>query len=118
MIPTQGENYIAKVQKRKENSNYEYSQEYSIIFKCRPAREYEISSYQILEGLSVNTSDMYIYASNLPSSIKPGDRILYLNKLMTISTIGVFLNQTPIVSGASFSSKYIIDRAPKGLTVS
>ena len=114
---TNNETYDFELIPRKENSPYEYDYEHTTHFKGRPADKEEKSSYRLQVGVNVNNDSLYIFVTNLPEEIKPGDKIRYLGKTETVESIGYYYELNGIVNASLFSDEYIIARCPKGLTI-
>ena len=80
MATVRGETYECKIYPRIQNSAFEYEEAPSIIFKCRPATNYEKKNYRLLQGVEGNETSNYLIASNIPASIQPKDKVMFQNK--------------------------------------
>ena len=117
MLVNSGETYEIKYYKRKENSPYLYENIPDGTFKCRPAGTLEKRTYRMQSGVDTGTDSNYIYATRMPKDIKDGDRVEFLGKMWTVSSVGYYLDQSRIVNASVLSEEQIIERCPKGLTI-
>ena len=118
MIVANDETYILEVYKRKQNSPYEYEDTPCLVFKGRPANNVERKKYRIQKGVNGNTDSVFIFSSNLNiNDLNAGDRIVYLNKIWEVQSVGFYFDSSYIVNGAIFSDDYIASRCPKGVTL-
>lgn len=116
-LVTRGENYTLSVFKLKPNSSYEYEDMPSFCFKGRPARTMERNFYTIQSGVTNGVDEVFIFASNVPKELKVGDKVLYLAKYWTISSIGVYLEESRLVNADIMNPQKLMERAPKGFTL-
>lgn len=112
MIPTRGENFEIKVYKRKDNS---YDFDYSFSFKGRPATSLEKKTYRIAKGVEGGKDSLSIYASNILGEINEGDKVVFLGKTYTVSSVGYHFDESRIVNPNFMSDKAIMERCPKGI---
>lgn len=112
---TNNENIEFKVTPRKENSNYEYDKDKSYTFKGRLANTREKKLYRLQQGVNTNSDSVYIYATNLPNGIRPGDQVQFLGQIQTIKSVGFYYDVNGIVNESLFSDEYIEAQCPKGL---
>lgn len=118
MIPSNAETYVFKVYKRKPNSPYEYEDSPKITFRGRPATNIEQKEYRIQKGVNGSTDSVFVFATNLPTDeITDGDRIEYLGKIWTITSVGYYIVDTRYVNAGIMNPKKIIERCPKGVTL-
>lgn len=117
MIPTNNEKYSLEVVSRKNDSAYEYEETPKIVFFGRPANNAEKNNYRILKGVHGQQETLYIYATNLPEDLKPGDMIRFQGTEKIVETIGYYYNNSLIVNPSLMSDEYIIVRCPKGITL-
>ena len=117
MIPARGENYELKLWKRKENSAYEWEEAPALIFYGRPASKIERKKYRIQKGVLGATDSTYVVCTNLPETIKEGDRIDFLGKEWKVESVGYFFDENLIVNPRIMSDEYIAKRCPKGMTL-
>ena len=116
MIVSRGETYLLKVYPRKEDSPYEYEGN-PYVFYGRPASQLEKKNYRIQQGVEGNSDGVFIYASNMPSSVKIGDKVEFMGKHWTIQSIGFYFDSSLIVNAGIMSDKYIEERSPKGVSL-
>lgn len=114
---TTNETYDFELIPRKENSPNEYDYNHTTHFKGRPANKEEKSSYRLQAGVNANHDSLFIYATNLPDNIKPGDKLKFLGKVETVESIGYYYEENGIVNASLFNPEYVIARCPKGITV-
>lgn len=117
MIATIGETIEFKLYHRKENSPYEWEESPALIFFGRMANNLEKKQYRIQQGVNGSNESVYVLSSNLPSEVRVGDKIKYLNKETNIVNIGYYINNSRIVNYKCMSSKYILSRSPKGIVL-
>lgn len=117
MLVTYGESYTLELFRRKENSAYEYEEEPYITFKCRPAGSKEKKEYRLQKGVIANNDSIYLIATNMPTEIKPNDRVRFLGEEKTVSSIGYYFDSSRIVNASILSEEAIMNRCPKGLTI-
>ena len=115
---TNNETYEFKIISRKKNSAYETEPAKTFTFKGRVANTQERSKYRLQLGVNVNADSLYIFATNLPEDIKPGDRIIGIGLDESIESVGYYYDLNGIVNASLFSEDYIIARCPKGITIS
>lgn len=111
------ERYILKLYKRIPNSAYEYEDVPCAEFKGRPANQYEKRKFRIQQGVQGNNDSVYVVCSNLPKEIKPEDKIEFLGKTWTVTSIGYYFDQNKIVNPAIFDENYISNKCPKGIAL-
>lgn len=116
-VATNNETIEFKVIPRVKNSEYKYDKSKSFTFKGRIANVREKKIYRLQAGVNTNQDTSYIYATNLPQEIHPGDQIEYLGQIQTVKSIGYYYDVNGIVNSSIFSDEYIQARSPKGLTV-
>lgn len=117
MIPVNNESFTLKKYARKENSPYEYETAPCLIFKGRPANQREKKMYRIMQGVNGNNESVYIFCTNLPQSLKPGDRIEFCGKLYTLESTGYYYTNNLLVNNSVMSNEYITKRCPKGIAL-
>lgn len=117
MIPTNNEKYILEVTSREKDSAYKYDDAPSITFYGRPANNAEEKSYRILKGVHGQQRSLYIYATNLPEELKPGDMVKFQGTERMVETIGYYYSNSLVVNPSLMSDEYIIERCPKGITL-
>lgn len=117
MIVSRGETYQIKIFPRKEDSSYEYENAPSFVFLGRPASQMEKKNYRIQQGVEGNSDGVFIYATNMPSSVKIGDKVEFMGKHWTIQSIGFYFDSSLIVNAGIMSDKYIEERSPKGVSL-
>ena len=117
MLPVNNERFKLELYKRKANSKYEWEEEPSCCFKGRPANQIELKSYRIQKGVNGNTDSTFVYSTNLPSEVKPGDRVSFLGKFWTVNSIGYYYESSRIINPSILSEEQIIERCPKGLNL-
>jgi len=114
---TNNETYEFIVIPRKANSPYEYDKDNKFSFKGRPANTREKKLYRLQQGVNTNEDTFYIYATNLPFEVKPGDQIECLGQIQTVKSVGYYYDVNGIVNASLFSEEYIAARCPKGIAV-
>lgn len=112
-----GETYELQLFKIKPNSNFEYEDSPTIIFKGRPATNIEKKQFRITKGVMGNNMGVSIFCSNLPKEVEPNDRISFLGKSYVVTNTGYYLSNAGINNARIFSEQYIKERSPKGLTL-
>jgi len=117
MIPTNNEKFLIQVFSRKKNSAYNYDDSPTIEFYGRPANNAEKKTYRILKGVHGQQETLYLYVTNLPEDLKPGDMIRFQGTDKIVETIGYYYNNSLIVNPSVMSDEYVIARCPKGITV-
>lgn len=114
-IPTNNETHNLKFCKVTKNG-WEFD-ENAISFKGRVASSLEQKRYNIMKGVVNNKNTIYIYASNLPEEIKPDDKVLFLGKEMTVTSVGYYIDQSKMIDASIFDPDYIKAISPKGITL-
>ena len=117
MIPSNNESFTLKKYARKGNSAYEYESVPCLIFKGRPANQLEKKMYRIQQGVNGNAESLYIFCTNLPQDLKPGDRIEFAGKFYTVESTGYYFTNNLVVNNSVMSNEYIIKRCPKGIAL-
>ena len=117
MITARGETYRLKRYPRIPDSPYEYADAPDIEFSGRPASKSEDKDYRVQQGVNANNGGIYVVATNLPSEIKPHDRIYFMGKMWSVVSVGYFYEENLIVNASAFSEEYIVARCPKGLAL-
>ena len=113
---TQLENYECLLYKIKPNSAFEYETT-PIKFRCSPANQKDIKSYRITKGVLGDKDSVYLVATNLPDSIEPNDRVVFMGKILNVESVGYYLNESGIVDASVMSFDYLQARSPKGITL-
>ncbi len=114
---SRGEAYTLTLYKRKKNSAYEYEDKPLCTFKGRPAKSMEKNSYSIQSGVIGGADDIFVFATQLPADVVAGDRVLYLGKYWSVSSVGVYLEELRMVNASIMDDKKLMEMAPKGLTL-
>ena len=114
---TNNETYEFEVIPRKTNSAYEYNKDNSLKFKGRPANTREVKLYRLQQGVNGNEDTFYIYSTNLPFEVKPGDQIKCLGQIQTVISVGYYYDVNGIVNASIFNEEYVAARCPKGIAV-
>lgn len=117
MIVTRGEDYELKRYPRKKDSPYEFDSVPDVVFRGRPAGQSERKTYRVQQGVEGNNDSIYIMSSNLPTGIKPKDRVSFMGKVYSVQSVGYFLDRNLIVNARSFSVEYLESRCPKGVVL-
>lgn len=117
MLTSRGETYELKAFSRKEDSPYEWEEAPYAVFLGRPAGSSEKRTYRVQQGVNSNSDAVFIYCSNLPSEVKPQDKIAFLGKEWTVESVGYYLQDLWVVNGRALSDAYIQGRCPKGLAL-
>ena len=115
---TNNETYEFALIPRVKNSSYEYDTSKKVIFRGRPANTQEKSKYRLQLGVNTTADSVYIYETNLPEDIKPGDKVKYLGMTQVVESVGYYYDLNGIVNASKFSDEYVIARCPKGITLS
>ena len=116
MIVSRGETYQIKIFPRKEDTPYLY-ESVPYTFYGRPASQMEKKNYRIQQGVQGNSDGVFIYASNMPSSVKIGDKVEFMGKHWTVQSIGFYFDSSLIVNAGIMSDNYIEERSPKGVSL-
>ena len=112
------ETYTFEVYKKvKGNTAYQYEDVPSLVFKGRPASRLEKKTYRVVKGVNSAQNSVTIYASNLPNDIQPEDRVTYLGRVMIVKSVGYFVEDANYINGGIFDEKTLLDRFPKGITL-
>ena len=85
--------------------------------KCRVASNKEKRSYQVLNGLFDENSNIAFFTQDEIDTIKPNDKILFMNEIKLVTSTGVYLNKTRNLCAYNFDDEYIIANAPKGFSI-
>lgn len=117
MIPARGENYEIKIYHLKENSPYEWEDAPFIICYVRPAGKLEIKKYRIQKGVNGGSDSTYLVCTNLPETVKEGDRVDYLGKQWKVESVGYFFDENLIVNPRIMTEEAIAKRCPKGMAI-
>ena len=112
---TNNENLTFEVLPRKEDTPYEYDKSKKFTFKGRIANTREKKLYRLQTGVNGNQDTVYIYATNLPQDIKPGDQVTFLGQTQTVKSVGFYYDVNGIVNEGIFSDEYIQAQCPKGV---
>ena len=115
---TNNENYDFLVIPVKPNSDYEDDPKKCFTFKGRPANTGEKKMYRLQKGVDTHDDSVYIFATNLPEKIKPGDKVKYLGQIQIVESVGYYYDLNYIVNPSVFSEEYIVAQMPKGITLS
>lgn len=114
---SRGEIYTLTLFKRKKNSAYEYEDTAKCVFKGRPAKNVEKTSYALQNGVLNGIDDTFVFATQLPAEVSVGDRVYYLGKFWSVSSVGVYLEEMRMVNASIMDDRKLMERAPKGLTL-
>ena len=117
MIPTNNEHYELELIKRKKNSAYEWEDTPSCVFNGRPANQVEKKTYRIQKGVNGNTDSTFVYATNLPTEVDPGDHIKFMGKLWTVQSVGYYFDAARFVNPGILSEEQIVEQCPKGINI-
>lgn len=117
MIVARGETYRLDRYPRLEDSPYEFEKVPDISFFGRPASNVEKRNYRIQQGVDGNSESVYVVCTNLPSNVKPKDRIMFLGKFWSVQSIGFYYEENKVLNGKVFSNDYLVARCPKGLNL-
>lgn len=115
--------YTLKLLKmNKGNNPYEYGESEEklnpqIVFKGRPASSAEKKSFRITKGVNGTIDSVMIFCSNLPDELEVDDKVEYLGEIWIVKNVGYYYDQNRIVNAGLFSSDYILERSPKGITL-
>ncbi len=113
------ETYVFKVFKRKKGNNaYEYEEQPSFTFKGRPATRLEKKTYRVTKGVNTAQNSVTIYVSNVANKIEPEDRVEYLGRILIVKNIGYFVEDANFINGGIFSTESLLNKYPKGITLS
>lgn len=113
------ETYTLKLYKRRRvNSAYEYDETPILTFKGRPASRLEKKSYRVVKGVNTAANGVTIYCSNLPNEVEPDDYVEYLGRKLLVKDIGYFEDEANFTNAGIFSKETLLDKFPKGLTLS
>lgn len=116
---TEEETYTLKLYKRKRGNNpYEYDETSILTFKGRPASRLEKKTYRVVKGVNTAQNGVTIYCSNLPNEIEPEDTVEYLGRKLLVKDIGYFEDKANLVNAGIFSKETLLDKFPKGITLS
>lgn len=114
---TNNETYDFTVIPVVKNSAYERDTKNTFTFKGRPANTGEKKKYRLQLGVNTSDDSVYIFATNLPDNIKPGDRVKYLGQTQVVESVGYYYDLNYVVNASIFSDEYIKAQMPKGLTL-
>lgn len=117
MIVARGESYKLERFPRVENSPYEYESAPDVVFFGRPANTMEKKTYRIQQGVNGNSDSIMVYATNLPAEIKPKDKIRFMGKEWSVSSIGYYFDSNKLFNAKIFDEDYLFKRSPKGLVL-
>ena len=117
MLPTNNEKYLLGLFKRKENSPYEWDNTPDISFKGRPASQKEVKQYRIQQGVNGGTDSVFVFTSNLPKIVKPGDKIVFMGKEWMVKSTGYYFDESRFVNAGLMSDDYIERKCPKGINI-
>ena len=112
-----GETDRIEVFRHKENDEYNYEDKPYCIFYAKAASPQQKRDYRIQKGVVGNNDSIYLIATRLPAEINPTDRIVYLGKIWTVTSVGYYVNKSGVVNRRIFNPEYIIKRSPKGITL-
>ena len=113
------ETYVLKLYKRRRgNSAYEYDDVSILEFKGRPATRLEKKTYRVVKGVNTAQNGVTMYCSNLPNEVEPEDLVEYLGKKLLVKDIGYFEDDSNYTNAGIFSDKVVLDKFPKGITLS
>ena len=113
------ETYILKLYKRKRgNTAYEYDEVPILTFKGRPASRLEKKTYRVVKGVNTAQNGVTMYCSNLPNEIEPEDLVEYLGRKLLVKDIGYFEENSNFTNAGIFSDQAVLDKFPKGITLS
>lgn len=115
MIPTRGETYDIKVLKRKDGFDFIY--EPAFTFKGRPSTQLEKKTYRITKGVEGSKDSISIFATNISGTIDDGDKVEFLGKTYTVSSVGYYFDQARLVNPSFMSDAAIMGRCPKGIQI-
>ena len=117
MMVSRGETFLLELFRRKKNSDYEYEDAPSAWFKGRPAKALEKDTYAIQRGVMNGKDDMYVFATNLPTDVSVGDRIRFLGKMWSVSSVGIYIEEARYVNAGIMDANKLLEACPKGLTL-
>lgn len=113
------ETYTLKLYKRRRgNSSYEYDETSILTFKGRPASRLEKKTYRVVKGVNTAQNGVTIYCSNLPNEVEPEDMVEYLGRKLLVKDIGYFEDEANLINAGIFSKETLLDKFPKGITLS
>lgn len=113
------ETYTLKLYKRRRgNSSYEYDEASILTFKGRPASRLEKKTYRVVKGVNTAQNGVTIYCSNLPNEVEPEDMVEYLGRKLLVKDIGYFEDEANLINAGIFSKETLLDKFPKGITLS
>lgn len=118
MIPSRGETYCCVLYKRKKGNEFEHEEKPCLTFYARVADNFEISTYQIINGVEAKDDSINLISTHLPKEVEPNDVVVFLGQRKLVSSVGVYLDSNCITNAKIFSNKYIMQRSPKGLVLS
>ena len=76
-----------------------------------------LNSYTFSRGIVNGSDDTYIFSSNMPEDISDGDRIEFLGKLWSVTSVGVYFDQGRFVNAGIMDSDKLMAKCPKGITL-
>ena len=117
MIPFSCETFSARVYKLKQNSSYEYDDNYVCEFRCKPVGKSEVKSYRLQKGVHGTSDSLFIMCSNVPDVVSVDDQVEFCGKRWSIKSIGYFFDENLIINGEIMSAEYIYNRCPKGIEI-
>ncbi len=117
MLVSRGEIYTLGLIKRKENTAYEWEEAVSCTFKGRPANQLEKKKYRIQKGVDGSSDSTYLFVTNLPSEVKPGDKIVFIGKQWEVQSVGYYFESSLIINADIMTDEQIMGRCPKGIVV-
>ena len=112
-----GETWLLTLYKRKKNSQYEYEDTPLLTFYGRPTKAYEQTLYTVQTGVTNGADDTYVFSSNLPVEVSVGDRVLFLGKMWSVGSTGVYLEEGRYVNASVLDPDFILKNCPKGITL-
>lgn len=114
------ETYVLKLIKRRKRGNgaYYYEDTSVLSFKGRPATKLEKKTYRVTKGVNAAQNGVTLYCSNLPNEIEPEDMVEYLGRKLLVKSIGYFEENANFMNAGIFSNETILDKMPKGITLS
>lgn len=118
MIPSRGETYRCLLYKRKKGNEFEYEEKPCLTFYARVADNFEISTYQIINGVEAKDDSINLISTHLPKEVEPNDVVVFLGQRKLVSSVGIYLDSNCITNAKIFSSDYLMKRSPKGLVLS
>lgn len=113
------ETYILKLYKRKKGNNaYVYDDVSILTFKGRPASRLEKKTYRVVKGVNTGQNGVTLYCSNLPNEVQPEDLVEYLGRKLLVKNIGYYEDDANYQNAGIFSDETVLDKFPKGITLS